>query len=226
VEQICQGIWLRRYHMALDEAVPGLGRLIDVEDLADGDQQRQKEVATEHAREIYQQKDEAVGAELMREIERSWVLRIIDRRWMQHLKDMDFLREGIHLRAYGQQDPLIEYTKEAHALFEAMLQSLAEDLTQAVLLTEVATERQDVAVEGMEASQAEAPDAAQMEARQQAAESGEDVATPMTEAADEMTEQGHTYVADEEPGRNDPCPCGSGQKYKYCCIDKAGVPNE
>ncbi|MBD3293541.1 MAG: hypothetical protein GF393_11500, partial [Armatimonadia bacterium] len=222
VEQICQGIWLRRYHMALDEGVPGLGQRVPIDELADGDRERQKELAKEKARELYQRKEETVGSELMREIERSWLLRIIDRRWMQHLKDMDFLREGIHLRAYGQKDPLIEYTREAHALFEAMLQSLAEDLTQAVLLTEVATERQDVAVDGMEASQADAPDAAQMEA--QAQQGGEQVETPMTEAADQMTEQGQTYVADDEPGRNDPCPCGSGLKYKQCCIDKASVP--
>ncbi|MGI5818255.1 MAG: preprotein translocase subunit SecA [Armatimonadota bacterium] len=220
VEQICQGIWLRRYHMSLDEGVPGLSAAVEIEELADGNRERQKELAKERAREIYRRKEEAVGAELMREIERSWLLRIIDRRWMQHLKDMDFLREGIHLRAYGQHDPVIEYTREAHTLFEALLQSLAEDLTQAVLLTEVATERHDVSVQGMEAGQAQAPDAAQLEAQQ----AGESVETPMTQAADQMTERGHTYVAGDEPGRNDPCPCGSGLKYKQCCIDKAGVP--
>ncbi|MFP4248415.1 MAG: SEC-C metal-binding domain-containing protein [Armatimonadota bacterium] len=223
VEEICQGIWLRRYHMALDEGVPGLGELIAIEDLADGDQEGQKQLAQEQARALYRRKEEAVGSTLMREIERSWLLRLIDRRWMQHLKDMDFLREGIHLRAYGQKDPVVEYTREAHALFEALLQSLAEDLTQAVLLTEVATEQQDVAVKGMETGQAEAPDASQMEA--QARQGGEPVETPMTEAADQMTQQGQTYVAEEEPGRNDPCPCGSGAKYKHCCIDKANVPS-
>ena len=88
-----------------------------------------------------------------------------------------------------------------------------------MLLTEVATERQDVAVEGMEAGQAQAPDAAQMAAET----SDETVDTPMSQAAEEMTEKGHTYVAGEEPGRNDPCPCGSGLKYKHCCIDKAKV---
>ncbi len=220
IEDICEGIWLRRYHMALDEGVPGLGALVDFEELTDGDRERQEELARDHARRLYERKEQSVGSELMREIERTWLLRIVDRRWMQHLKDMDFLREGIYLRAYGQRDPLIEYTKEAHALFEALLQSIAEDLTQAVLLTEVATERQDVAVEGMEAGQAQAPDAAQMAASEAP---GESVDTPMSQAADEMTEKGHTYVADEEPGRNDPCPCGSGLKYKYCCIDKAKV---
>ncbi len=220
VEDICQGIWLRRYHMALDEGVPGLGALVSVEELTDGDPQGQGEIAKERARRLYERKEQTVGSELMREIERTWLLRIVDRRWMQHLKDMDYLREGIYLRAYGQRDPLIEYTRESHALFEALLESIAEDLTQAVLLTEVATERQDVAVEGMEAGQAHAPDAAQMAA---AEASGETVDTPMSQAAEEMTEKGHTYVAGEEPGRNAPCPCGSGQKYKHCCIDKAKV---
>ncbi|HCA48650.1 MAG TPA: hypothetical protein DEP45_15255 [Armatimonadetes bacterium] len=177
------------------------------------------ELAKRHARELYERKERAVTPELMREIERTWLLRIVDRRWMQHLKDMDYLREGIGLRAYGQRDPLIEYTKEAHLLFEALLQSIAEDLTKAVLLTEVAAERQDVSLQGMEEGQAQAPDAAQM-----AAQAGDgNVETPMSQTADAMTEKGHTYVADREPGRNDPCPCGSGKKYKQCCIDKAKV---
>jgi uncharacterized protein YecA (UPF0149 family) len=72
----------------------------------------------------------------------------------------------------------------------------------------------------MEEQQAQAPDAAQMAASEAA---GGSVDTPMSEAAEAMTEKGHTYVADKEPGRNDPCPCGSGKKYKQCCIDKAKV---
>jgi preprotein translocase subunit SecA len=220
VEEICQGIWLRRYHMALEEGVPGLGELVSFEELQSGDRSQQMELATRHARELYERKERSVTPELMREIERTWLLRIVDRRWMQHLKDMDFLREGIGLRAYGQRDPLIEYTKESHLLFEALLQSIAEDLTKAVLLTEVATQRQDVSVEAMEEQQAQAPDAAQMAASEAA---GGSVDTPMSEAAEAMTEKGHTYVADKEPGRNDPCPCGSGKKYKQCCIDKAKV---
>jgi len=219
VEDVCTGIWLRRYHSALNDAVPGLGDRVEIEELVGEDRDAQKQMLQERARELYKEKERAVGEELMRQIERTWLLRIVDSRWMQHLKDMDFLREGIHLRAYGQRDPLIEYTKEAHELFQALLQSIAEDLTQAVLLTEVAAEQQGVAVRDMEASQAEAPDAARMEAqaRQQTAE---DVETPMTQAAEEMQGKGRTYVAEKEPGRNDPCPCGSGKKYKHCCMDK------
>jgi len=222
VEETCYDIWLRRYHAALDEAVPGLGETVELQELAEGDRDAQAEMLKGRARQLHARKEMAVGSELMRQIERSWLLRIIDSRWMQHLKEMDFLREGIHLRAYGQRDPLIEYTKESHALFESLLDGIAQDMTQAVLLTEVATERHEVAVRGMEAHQAEVPGAAQMEEPPEGAAqmATEDVETPMTEAADEMTEKGRTYVAEKEPGRNDPCPCGSGKKYKYCCMNK------
>ena len=223
VEEICHGVWLRRYHLALEEGVPGRGARVGFDELTTGDRDEQAEMLKQRAREIYQAKEAQVGSELMREIERSWLLRIVDRRWMQHLKDMDFLREGIYLRAYGQRDPLIEYTRESHALFEALLQSIAEDLTRAVLLTEIVAERHDVAVQGMEARQADGPDAAALEAQARAQNSGEAVDTPMSEAADEMMGKGQTYVATEEPRRNDPCPCGSGKKYKHCCLGKTNV---
>jgi len=218
VEEACQQVWLRRYHASLEEGVPGLTALVEMQELAEGSPEDQAEMLKARAEQLYDRKEAMVGADLMRQIERSWLLRIIDMRWMQHLKDMDFLREGIYLRAYGQRDPLIEYTKEAHALFQDLLQGIYEDMTKAVLLTEVAAEQHDVAVRGMEAGQAQVPDAAQEAARQQA--QGQDVDTPMSEAAQEMTEKGRTYVAEAEPGRNDPCPCGSGKKYKHCCIGK------
>jgi preprotein translocase subunit SecA len=218
IEEACQQVWLRRYHAALDEAVPGLAALVDLHELTEGGPEDHAEMLKARAEQLYDQKETAVGSELMRQIERSWLLRIIDMRWMQHLKDMDFLREAIYLRAYGQRDPLLEYTKEAHTLFQDLLQGIYEDMTKAVLLTEVAAEQHDMAVRGMEAGQAEVPDAAEEAARHQAA--GEDVDTPMSAAAQEMTAKGRTYVAQAEPGRNDPCPCGSGKKYKHCCLGK------
>ncbi|MGD9497436.1 MAG: preprotein translocase subunit SecA [Armatimonadota bacterium] len=218
VEEACQQVWLRRYHAALDKAVPGLAALVDLHELTEGDPEDQAKKLKERAEQLYDRKEAAVGSDLMRQIERSWLLHIIDMRWMQHLKDMDFLREGIYLRAYGQRDPLIEYTKEAHALFQALLQGIAEDMTRAVLLTQVAAEQRDVAVRGMEAGLAHVPDAA--EEAERAHQQAGDVDTPMTQAATEMTEKGRTYVAQREPGRNDPCPCGSGRKYKYCCMPR------
>ncbi len=222
VEDVCRDIWLRRYYASLEEAVPGLAALIDIGELADGGPEQHAEMTRERARELYARKEQSVGSELMRQIERTWLLRIIDMRWMQHLKDMDFLREGIHLRAYGQRDPLLEYTKEAHALFQSLLQGIAEDMTRAVLLTEVAAEQHDVAVREMETGHADVPEYQEADQADGAADAGDvgDVDTPMTEAAEQMTEKGHTYVAEREPGRNDPCPCGSGKKYKHCCMGK------
>ena len=103
---------------ALDEAVPGLAALVDLHELTEGGPEDHAEMLKARAEQLYDQKETAVGSELMRQIERSWLLRIIDMRWMQHLKDMDFLREAIYLRAYGQRDPLLEYTREAHTLFQ------------------------------------------------------------------------------------------------------------
>jgi len=131
----------------------------------------------------------------MRRIERSWLLRIIDTNWMQHLQEMDYLRDSVGLRAYGQLDPLLQYQKEAFEYFESLLTHIARDMTKAMFLTEVVVEQRGVQVADMETG------------------------TPMTEAAQDHREgRGRTYVRkDRGVGRNDPCPCGSGKKYKKCC---------
>ena len=175
------------------------------------------------ALDLYASREQAIGADLMRQIERSWLLRVIDTRWMQHLREMDYLREGIGLRAYGQLDPLIQYQKEAYDYFEELLQHIAEDMTNAMLLTEVVVEPQKEQVQDLEAEQQETVPVAAGAQQQAAAEeqaAAEDVETPMTEAAEEMLDTPRTYHAEKEPGRNDPCPCGSGKKYKYCCMGK------
>jgi len=130
---------------------------------------------------------------------------------MEHLQEMDYLREGIGLRAYGQRDPLIEYQKEAFEYFERLLDGIAQDMVKAMLLTEVVAETAGPQVGQLEEGQAQVPvsDLA----------GGGSVETPMTEAAAEMRGP-QTYVAVKEPGRNDPCPCGSGKKYKKCCMGK------
>ncbi len=206
------------YHGLL-EAVPGIETRLSLEQVYEMDP---KELQTElraAALELYASREQAIGADLMRQIERSWLLRVIDTRWMQHLREMDYLREGIGLRAYGQLDPLIQYQKEAYDYFEELLQHIAEDMTKAMLLTEVVAEPQREQVRDLEATQQEAVPVA---AAQQGAAAGEveDVETPMTEAAEEMLNKPRTYHAQKEPGRNDPCPCGSGKKYKYCCMGK------
>jgi len=210
------------YH-ALQEALPGIETRISLQQVHEMDPRDVQTEPRAAALDLYASREQAIGADLMRQIERSWLLRVIDTRWMQHLREMDYLREGIGLRAYGQLDPLIQYQKEAYDYFEELLQHIAEDMTNAMLLTEVVVEPQKEQVQDLEAEQQETVPVAAGAQQQAAAEeqaAAEDVETPMTEAAEEMLDTPRTYHAEKEPGRNDPCPCGSGKKYKYCCMGK------
>lgn len=188
-------------YSALCETVPGIEQRLTVDDLWDLNDADLEQHLCDVVREMYHEREQVIGSELMRQIERSWLLRVIDTNWMQHLQEMDYLRESVGLRAYGQLDPLLQYQKEAFEYFEALLDHIARDMTKAMFLTEVVVEQRGVQMQDMH----------------------ED--TPMTEAArDHRDGRGRTYVkAVKEPGRNDPCPCGSGRKYKKCCGATAAV---
>jgi preprotein translocase subunit SecA len=156
----------------------------------------------------YEAKEEEVGRETMREVERIVLLSHIDRKWIDHLYAMDELREGIGLRAYGQTSPLLEYQKEAYDLFQGMLQAIQQDTVRD--LFRVRVER-------------EVPQALRPVARV-TAQRGPEEATAIGSAS--VRELGAREAADPKPqpvaagvkvGRNDPCPCGSGKKYKKCC---------
>ncbi|HEY3397183.1 MAG TPA: preprotein translocase subunit SecA [Armatimonadota bacterium] len=193
---------------ALAEAVPGLDKVMKPEQLYEMHPREMREDIHDLIRQYYELREQAIGDELMRHIERSWLLRIIDGRWMEHLQEMDYLRDSIYLRAYGQRDPFLEFAREAHQYFEHLLQGIAEDLTQALFLTEVAIEEPSMQMQGLETeSRMLAPVAQDLE----------NVETPMSEAADEMRGKARTVVAADGPGRNELCPCGSGKKYKKCC---------
>jgi preprotein translocase subunit SecA len=185
---------LESLYKALCESVPGIEERVGLDDLNALNGPMLAEDLCDEAEALYKSREEAIGDELMRQIERSWLLRIIDTNWMQHLQEMDYLRESVGLRAYGQLDPLVQYQKEAYEYFDALLEHMARDMTRALLTTEVVIEQRGVEVRDMEEG------------------------TPMTEAAADSREgRGRTVVrSDKEPGRNDPCPCGSGKKYKKC----------
>ncbi len=186
-------------HEALVEAIPGIETELTREKLWEVNSPHLGDDVVEAALRLYRKREEVIGAELMRDIERSWLLRCIDIRWMQHLQEMDYLHDSIGLRAYGQRDPLMEYQKEAFDYFDSLLEHIAQDMTKAMLLTEVVTEQRGVQVQDMEEG------------------------TPMTEAAQDHREgRGRTVIKGKRVGRNDPCPCGSGKKYKKCC--GAGQP--
>ncbi|HHZ19985.1 MAG TPA: preprotein translocase subunit SecA [Firmicutes bacterium] len=143
--------------------------------------------ATQH----YLAKEERIGAELLRRFERHILLQMIDRFWMEHLENMDDLREGISLRAYAQKDPLIAYKIEAYQMFSGMMEALAEEAVRFLFL------RDFQLVE-------ETP-------RQQRIKN---VVTNLGEGGSTPVQQ---RTVGKKIGRNDPCPCGSGKKYKKCC---------
>lgn len=147
-----------------------------------------KEELTSHAKELYEEKEEEIGEEAMREVERVLLLRAVDTKWMDHIDSMDQLKQGIGLRAMGQEDPLRAYQMEGFDMFEEMIESIKEEVTRG-LYNVRAAERVE----------------------------REQVAEPISLSTDENG-VGKTVVNKEgKVGRNDPCPCGSGQKYKKCC---------
>jgi preprotein translocase subunit SecA len=161
----------------------------------------------------YQAKEEQVGSEVLRHFEKSVMLQNLDSHWKEHLASMDHLRQGIHLRSYAQKNPKQEYKREAFQLFAQMLENIKFDVIS--LLSKVQVKNEDDV------------DAVEEQRRREAAASGvtyqHDENSAMGEAKAQSDEQQEaekpqTFVRDgEKVGRNSPCPCGSGKKYKQCC---------
>ena len=152
----------------------------------------------EQAHKVYDAKEQALTAPIMRELERVVLLKNVDSKWMDHIDAMTELRNGIGLRAYGQHDPVVEYKREGFDMFDAMIDSIREDTVRMIFLAQVRTreepKREQVAKETGTAG----------------ASDGSVAPTPKR--------------AGNRPGPNDPCPCGSGKKYKKCCYLKPDDP--
>jgi preprotein translocase subunit SecA len=159
-----------------------------------------EEQLVEDALEAYETKEAAVGEGVMRELERVVLLNITDTKWREHLYEMDYLQEGIHLRAYGQRDPLTEYRREAFSMFEELVHSIRTDFVRYIYRVELVRQDQQ---------QQRAPQRVQEnKAEVESAAGGGTEAATNTGAAPQA-------VSDKVP-RNAPCPCGSGKKYKKC----------
>ncbi len=194
--------------------------------------QELKDIAAEGVLAYYAERERSIGPEMFRQFERFVHLRTIDSAWRDHLYDLDRLREGIGLRAYGQKDPLLEYKKEAFELFSALMDRIDLDVAERLMKTEIRLEAPPpppptmvahrpapvgVAVPagapaGISApapGSAPAPRLALPRAPQPARTAA---ASPFGTSAPGMGGDG----AGEKVGRNDPCPCGSGKKYKKC----------
>ncbi|MCF5897997.1 preprotein translocase subunit SecA [Aeromonas veronii] len=170
-------------------------------------EEKLRERILDEASKLYAHKEELVGKEVLRNFEKAVMLQTLDGLWKEHLAAMDHLRQGIHLRGYAQKNPKQEYKRESFDLFTQMLETLKRDVVS--ILSRVQVQERDV--EAMEEQQRQQAEAAPRTYTHAAAES---------QLADEQAagEEGHTtFVRDEQKvGRNDPCPCGSGKKYKHC----------
>lgn len=161
---------------------------ITPEELAKLEKEEIVELLLEKAHAYYKAREEEFGEELMREIERAVTLQVVDKKWMDHLDAMDMLREGIGLRAYGQKNPLVEYRREAYDMFQGMISSIREDTIRFIMRV--------------------TPQVAEQKPEEpQQVRTNKDEGQP----AKPIKKEG------QQVGRNDPCPCGSGKKYKRCC---------
>jgi preprotein translocase subunit SecA len=154
----------------------------------------------------YEKKLSQVGPELFHPFERNLMLQMVDQHWREHLSALDHLRQGIHLRGYAQKNPKQEYKREAFELFSDMLDRIKEDVVKYVLTVQVGSPQDVQVVE-------EAP--AVSNVRYQHADYDEALAAASSAAPAAVAPPPFTRVG-QKVGRNDPCPCGSGKKYKHC----------
>ncbi len=161
-----------------------------LEELAEVSKKDIKDKLLGRALEFYKVKEEKVGSDILRELERVILLKVVDHKWMAHIDDMDELRRGIGLRSYGQKNPVIEYRFEGFEMFDAMVESIREETIRLLFTIQVKQDQQ--------------------------APKRERVMQPTQTSADDSGDN-TPRKSDKKVGRNDPCPCGSGKKYKKCC---------
>ncbi len=170
-------------------------------------EEKLRERILDEATKLYAHKEELVGKEVLRNFEKAVMLQTLDGLWKEHLAAMDHLRQGIHLRGYAQKNPKQEYKRESFDLFTQMLETLKRDVVS--ILSRVQVQERDV--EAMEEQQRQQAEAAPRTYTHAAADNQLADDEAQAEAAPV------TFVRDEQKvGRNDPCPCGSGKKYKHC----------
>ena len=143
------------------------------------------------AEKLYNDRKEKYGAEIMSLLERKILLQNVDRNWMDHLDAMEELKRGIYLRSYGQQNPIVAFRMESYDMFEEMTDAIREGTVTGILTVVIRTE-------------------ADTKREQQGK-------ITSTSGATDGSEKKQPVRKAKKPGRNDPCPCGSGKKYKYCC---------
>jgi preprotein translocase subunit SecA len=171
----------------------GIQLNLTVESLEDADFEELREKLVERIRERYEARERELGESTVRDLENYILLQTVDSLWKDHLLNMDHLKEGIGLRGYGQQDPLVAYKRESHAIFQEMIERVKEETVRLLFHIQV---RREEEVQQLRKEQEE---------------------QPMFFGPAEGGAKRPTVKKDRKVGRNDPCPCGSGKKYKKCC---------
>ena len=183
------------------------------------------------ALEVFKANEELLPAETIREMERVYLLKAVDTHWMAHIDAMDQLKSGIRLRSYGQHDPVVEYRLEGFDMFDEMIENIREDTMKMMLIMPKRVyeiqKRQEAIEEARKAAEKQAAAAHQVMLNNgeeqpkvnpvQAALKREQVAKPTKTSGDGTDTANKTVRKGKKIGRNDPCPCGSGKKYKKCC---------
>ena len=169
---------------------------LDAENISKMGSQEIKDQLLDHAESLYEEKEKDVGADNMRILERLLMLRVIDSLWVEHLTAMEHMRQGIGLQATAQRDPLVAYKREGHSMFQSLLAAIQHDMAHIIYRASIAKRGE---TPQRQPAQAPAPTPIQAQA----------------EAGGEAKKR--LRVKGKKVGRNDPCPCGSGKKYKHCC---------
>ena len=177
------------------------------------------DLVMENAKAYYEQRETELTPVIMRDVERQVMLRIIDQRWREHLEEMDYLQEGINLRAMGQKDPLTEWQREGYEMFGAMMKGIAQDFVKYVMHVQVVRrEEPKPVVQNMQLSSSDFVQADGIAAAARAAAAAGEIPAEAAEAKAPAAAKQQTVVKDEwsKTPRNAPCPCGSGKKFKMC----------
>ena len=203
----------------LEAALEGeLGLSLDLQGLAKGTEELDAEGIERHVQEavdaLFAHKEAQLGAETARALEKHIMLNVLDQSWKEHLARMDYLRQGIYLRGYAQKQPKQEYKKEAFELFSDMLENVKREVVTLLSRVRIRSDEEVQALEAAERQQAEARLSQSQFQHQDVGGYSADEEAAQVQAA----QQGVAQMQRDEPkiGRNDPCPCGSGKKYKHC----------
>jgi len=219
------------------------GVKIDAAEFGNMNRQEIEDAIVDRLAQKYQEKEDLVGPDTMRQTERIIMLQVIDDQWKDHLLSMDHLKEGIHLRGYGQKDPLVEYKKESFILFQDMMDRIEDETLRYLFFLQI-TRGDDSGLAGRPAPVLPFPTDEDEEEEEDGSENGQQAAAAEQQkraaqsAVQDMTRKiqrdkdkelaelqlvgGDGGVAkkqvinNDKVGRNDPCPCGSGKKYKKC----------